>query len=56
MAAYYSSNRLVKQKISALRSENLEALVFNGSKTRSASGLAEVSLTFENTVICAYRI
>ena len=38
-----------EQKISTLRSENLEALVFNGSKTRSASGLAEVSLTFENT-------
>src|SRR5690349_19690915 len=38
-----------EQKISALRSENLEALVFNGSRTRSASGLAEVSLTFENT-------
>src|SRR5690606_14774785 len=32
-----------------LRSENLESLVFNGSRTRSASGLAEVSLTFENT-------
>ncbi len=38
-----------EQKISALRSENQSALVFNGSKTRSASGLAEVSLTFENT-------
>ena len=38
-----------EQKISALRSENLDALVFNGSKTRSASGMAEVSLTFENT-------
>ncbi|MDR0792549.1 MAG: chromosome segregation protein SMC [Chitinophagaceae bacterium] len=38
-----------EQKISALRSENLDALVFNGSKSRSASGLAEVSLTFENT-------
>ena len=38
-----------EQKISALRSENLDALVFNGSRTRSASGLAEVSLTFENT-------
>lgn len=38
-----------EQKISNLRSENLESLVFNGSKTRSASGLAEVSLTFENT-------
>ncbi len=38
-----------EQKISHLRSESLENLVFNGSKTRSASGLAEVSLTFENT-------
>src|SRR6201747_2903751 len=38
-----------EQRITQLRSENLEALVFNGSKTRSASGLAEVSLTFENT-------
>lgn len=38
-----------EQKISSLRSENQGALVFNGSKTRSASGLAEVSLTFENT-------
>ena len=38
-----------EQKISQLRSENLDALVFNGSKNRSASGMAEVSLTFENT-------
>ncbi len=38
-----------EHKISNLRSENLESLVFNGSKTRKASGLAEVSLTFENT-------
>ena len=38
-----------EQKISALRSENLDSLVFNGSKTRSASNMAEVSLTFENT-------
>ncbi len=38
-----------EQKISHLRSENLESLVFNGSKSRSASGLAEVSLTFDNT-------
>ena len=38
-----------EHKIRNLRSENLESLVFNGSKTRSASGLAEVSLTFENT-------
>ncbi|HVG16648.1 MAG TPA: chromosome segregation protein SMC, partial [Chitinophagaceae bacterium] len=38
-----------EQKISHLRSENLDSLVFNGSKTRTPSGLAEVSLTFENT-------
>jgi chromosome segregation protein len=38
-----------EQKISNLRSENLDSLVFNGSKSRAASGLAEVSLTFENT-------
>jgi chromosome segregation protein len=38
-----------EQKISALRSENLDSLVFNGSKTRSASSMAEVTLTFENT-------
>lgn len=38
-----------EQKISQLRSENLDSLIFNGSKNRSASGLAEVSLTFENT-------
>jgi chromosome segregation protein len=44
-----------EQKISHLRSENLESLVFNGSKTRSASGLAEVSLTFENTRNLLYR-
>ncbi|HEY6082538.1 MAG TPA: AAA family ATPase, partial [Chitinophagaceae bacterium] len=38
-----------EHRISNLRSENLDGLVFNGSKTRSPSGLAEVSLTFENT-------
>lgn len=38
-----------EHKISALRSENMSGLIFNGSKSRSASGLAEVSLTFENT-------
>lgn len=38
-----------EHKISALRSENLEDLIFNGSRSRNASGLAEVALTFENT-------
>lgn len=38
-----------EHKISSLRSDNMSGLIFNGSKTRSASGLAEVSLTFENT-------
>lgn len=38
-----------EHKIKALRSDNLEDLIFNGSRTRNASGMAEVSLTFENT-------
>lgn len=38
-----------EHKIKSLRSDNLDDLVFNGSKSRSAAGMAEVSLTFENT-------
>ena len=38
-----------EQRISTLRSENLDSLVFNGSKTRNASSFAEVSLIFDNT-------
>ena len=38
-----------EHKIKALRSDNLDDLIFNGSRTRTASGMAEVSLTFENT-------
>lgn len=38
-----------EHKIKSLRSDNLEDLIFNGSKSRNASGMAEVSLTFENT-------
>ncbi|MEO6832537.1 MAG: AAA family ATPase, partial [Chitinophagaceae bacterium] len=38
-----------EHKIKSLRSDNLEDLVFNGSRTRAASGMAEVSLTFDNT-------
>ncbi len=38
-----------EHKISNLRSENQGSLVFNGSKNRGPSGLAEVSLTFDNT-------
>lgn len=37
-----------EHKIKSLRSDNLDDLIFNGSKTRSPSGMAEVSLTFEN--------
>ena len=40
---------LGEQKVSSLRSEKMENLIFNGTKKRRASGLAEVSLTFENT-------
>lgn len=38
-----------EHKIKSLRSDNLDDLVFNGSRSRTASGMAEVSLTFENT-------
>ena len=37
-----------EHKIKSLRSDNLEDLIFNGSKSRSTSSMAEVSLTFEN--------
>ncbi len=38
-----------EHKIKSLRSDHQEDLIFNGSRTRAASGMAEVSLTFENT-------
>lgn len=38
-----------EHKIRSLRSDNLQDLIFNGSKGRSPSGMAEVSITFENT-------
>ncbi|MGB1316369.1 MAG: chromosome segregation protein SMC [Chitinophagales bacterium] len=40
---------LGEQKTSQLRLEKMDNLIFNGTKKRKASGLAEVSLTFENT-------
>ncbi|MES2622581.1 MAG: chromosome segregation protein SMC, partial [Bacteroidota bacterium] len=40
---------LGEQKTSMLRLEKMENLIFNGTKNRKASGMAEVSLTFENT-------
>lgn len=40
---------LGEQKTSSLRSEKMDNLIFNGSKNRKGAGLAEVSLTFENT-------
>ena len=40
---------LGEQKTSQLRLEKMDNLIFNGTKNRKASGLAEVSLTFENT-------
>lgn len=39
---------LGEQKTSALRSEKMENVIFNGTKNRKASSLAEVYLTFEN--------
>ncbi|MBK7150002.1 MAG: chromosome segregation protein SMC [Bacteroidetes bacterium] len=40
---------LGEQKTSHLRLEKMENLIFNGTKNRKPSSLAEVSLTFENT-------
>jgi chromosome segregation protein len=40
---------LGEQKISTLRSEKLESIIFNGTKNRKATQMAEVSLSFNNT-------
>ncbi len=40
---------LGEQKTRMLRSEKMENIIFNGTKTRKPSNLAEVSLSFENT-------
>ena len=40
---------LGEQKTSMLRLEKMENLIFNGTRTRKPSSMAEVSLTFENT-------
>ena len=40
---------LGEQKSKELRLEKMSSVIFNGSKKRKASGMATVSLTFENT-------
>jgi chromosome segregation protein len=40
---------LGEQKTRILRSEKMENIIFNGTKTRKAANLAEVTLNFENT-------
>ncbi len=40
---------LGEQKTRALRSDKMENVIFNGTRTRKASQMAEVSLTFNNT-------
>ena len=40
---------LGEQKTRMLRSEKMENIIFNGTKTRKPINMAEVSLTFENT-------
>jgi chromosome segregation protein len=40
---------LGEQRYSTLRSDKMEDVIFNGTKTRKPLGLAEVSLTIENT-------
>ena len=40
---------LGEQKTRMLRSEKMENIIFNGTKTRKAANVAEVSISFENT-------
>jgi len=40
---------LGEQKTKNLRSEKMENIIFNGTKTRKSASLAEVSLSFDNT-------
>ena len=40
---------LGEQKTSALRSEKMENIIFNGTSNRSSQQMAEVSLTINNT-------
>lgn len=40
---------LGEQSTKALRSEKMENIIFNGTRTRKAAQLAEVSLSFDNT-------
>ncbi len=40
---------LGEQKIKTLRSEKMENIIFNGTKNRKPTQMAEVSLTFDNT-------
>ena len=40
---------LGEQKTSLLRSDKMENIIFNGSKSRKKLNLAEVSITFDNT-------
>lgn len=49
MSSIASDRVLGEQKISQLRLEKMDNVIFNGTKQRKPAGLAEVSLTFENT-------
>lgn len=40
---------LGEQKVKSLRSEKMDNIIFNGTKTRKPTQLAEVSLSFKNT-------
>ncbi len=40
---------LGEQKVKQLRSEKMENIIFNGTKNRKPTQLAEVSLSFNNT-------
>ncbi|MEP2025658.1 AAA family ATPase, partial [Reichenbachiella sp.] len=40
---------LGEQKVKSLRSEKMDNIIFNGTKNRKPTQLAEVSLSFKNT-------
>ena len=46
---------LGEQRYSALRSDKMEDVIFNGTKTRKPLGMAEVALTIDNSSVFRMR-
>jgi chromosome segregation protein len=40
---------LGEQKVKSMRSSNMQEVIFGGTQTRTTTGMAEVSLTFDNS-------